>query len=217
MLLKRSSFRFVQQSARFSFTTLRQSQEHIQQLIKLRRSETSNWIPSSDSTESIGVTAWITSSRDLRCQLNVLHSHQELVTYIRECSRILIQRRIHEAHGTFASCKTLLINQRDDARKDRCGGAGPAHELRLAVRVEQDVETDSRDIGVAATGGVVVRVTVGSEVVGRQVLLEVVFDGGLLVVGGWPVVAKATAGPETLVWHGDGGFGAVVWVDLVSM
>lgn len=154
--------------------SLWQGQEDIQKPRELWSAETGNWIPSLYSTEAIGVATWIASSGNLSCFSKSIHiPWQPDITHISKSMWVLIQSRVYEPNCGLACSETFLVDQVDDGGKNGCRSTGTADKGWLAGDVEKDVQTDSRDVRVSAARFIVIRVSIGGQVVRRWSVFEV--------------------------------------------
>jgi hypothetical protein len=71
----------------------------------------------------------------LRVMPTQLHKEQgaRTVSDVRERLRVVVNERIQEAEGAFASSYKLAVDHRDDARKDRRRAARAANEAVLRL------------------------------------------------------------------------------------
>ena len=107
--------------------------------------------------------------------------------------RVLVDGRVEETDRTAAVLETLLVKNGNNTSKERSRGRSATNTVNSAVDNSGKGVSKGSDIRETTTRGVEDVVAVG-----RGVVLEVVGDGGLLVVGGDEDVGEATARTEAV-------------------
>lgn len=136
---------------------------------KVRRAETSDGVPSSASTESVGVASRVRTAGD-----------------IVESTGVGVQEGVEEAEGALASRDELVVKERDDGGEDGAGAAGSINALKLTVDDDLKVGADGSNVGVCTARGVELAAVGGAN--GGEVAL----DSGRLVGGSTEVVGEST-------------------------
>jgi hypothetical protein len=107
------------------------------------------------------------------CLVSKSIHHGSQITHISKGMRVLIQSRVYESNCALACSKTFFVDQGNDRGKNGSRSTGTTNKRWLTIDVEKDVQTDSRDIRVPATGLVVIRVAIGGQVIRRWRIFEV--------------------------------------------
>lgn len=108
----------------------RQSHEDLEKSRVVRSSKTSDWIPTRDRLEARAGAVGVAAVGD-----------------IVKSARVGVQHRVDEADGGLVGKETLLVDAGKDRGDDRCRSGGTTNGVWRALPEEQDVVTESTDIG----------------------------------------------------------------------
>ena len=179
---------------------LGQIHENIQQLGIVWCTQSRNRIPALSSLKALGAAARVITRDDIVHRV-----------------RVRVEHRVNEAHRPQSSRNALLVDQVDDASKDRCRSAGASTPLELAVAVDGNSVSVSCHIRICATLAVVQSTVCANCVV--QPVARVGWSGGGEVIGYcvglvvWDGVDVAEAARRVVagekLWVVGGDFGVV--------